>query len=119
VGDWKIVSASLDAPWELYDLTTDRCESNDLAKQHPEKVREMSAMWEKCEKDFREQAGPADPPTKPAKAADGGGPNRAAATATVAAVTAAAVPARSNPPSPVAAGTPLLQNSRSLGVSER
>jgi arylsulfatase len=44
VGDWKLVAAKGD-PWELYDLTTDRAESNNLATQHPEKVKELETLW--------------------------------------------------------------------------
>ncbi|PQO41896.1 arylsulfatase [Blastopirellula marina] len=44
VGDWKLVAAKGDA-WELYDLRTDRAESHDLANQHPEKVQELEAIW--------------------------------------------------------------------------
>ncbi|MBN2313700.1 MAG: arylsulfatase [Sedimentisphaerales bacterium] len=62
VGDWKLVAKGKDAPWELYDLKTDRCESEDLADQHPERVRQMSAQWQKYEDQFRRQAGP--PPEK-------------------------------------------------------
>jgi arylsulfatase A-like enzyme len=56
VGDWKLVSAGQDGPWELYDLSTDRCESNDLAAQHPDKVQELAARWEQCTEQFRETA---------------------------------------------------------------
>jgi len=45
VGDWKIVSAGLDAPWELYDLGNDRSETSNLAQENPEKVRELSERW--------------------------------------------------------------------------
>jgi len=45
VGDWKIVAAGKDSPWELYDLTTDRSESRNLAAEQPEKVRELAALW--------------------------------------------------------------------------
>lgn len=45
VGDWKIVAAGKDSAWELYDLSSDRCETHDLAKDRPEKVRELSAIW--------------------------------------------------------------------------
>lgn len=47
VGDWKLVAAGKAAAWELYDLRTDRSESADLAKAHPERVRAMAATWEK------------------------------------------------------------------------
>lgn len=43
-GDWKLVAAKGD-PWELYDLRTDRAESHDLAQAHPEKVKELAALW--------------------------------------------------------------------------
>jgi arylsulfatase len=45
VGDWKIVAAGKDSPWELYDLHADRSETHDLAKEKPEKVRELAAIW--------------------------------------------------------------------------
>ena len=62
VGDWKLVAKGADGPWELYDLKTDRCESKNLADKHPDKVRELSALWQKHEDQFRRQAGP--PPEK-------------------------------------------------------
>ncbi|HEY1115691.1 MAG TPA: arylsulfatase [Chitinophagaceae bacterium] len=56
VGNWKLVSKSTDkepylGPWELYDLSVDRIESNNLAAQHPEKVKELEALWEAWAKD--------------------------------------------------------------------
>jgi len=45
VGDWKIVAAGKDAGWELYDLSTDRSESKNLANAMPHKVSEMAAIW--------------------------------------------------------------------------
>jgi arylsulfatase len=46
-GNWKIVAAGKDSPWELYDLSSDRSETNDQAKERPEKVRELSALWKR------------------------------------------------------------------------
>ena len=46
-GHWKIVAAGKDALWELYDLSQDRCETNNLAKAMPEKVRELDAIWKR------------------------------------------------------------------------
>lgn len=66
VGDWKLVAKGADGPWELYDLATDRCESKNLADKYPDKVREMSALWQKKEEEFRRQAGP-PPQKKPAR----------------------------------------------------
>lgn len=39
-GDWKLMR-HIDRPAELYDLSKDISESNDLAAEYPEKVREM------------------------------------------------------------------------------
>jgi arylsulfatase len=47
-GDWKLVWSKREpAPieWELYNLAQDRCETSDLAKQHPERVKKMTAQW--------------------------------------------------------------------------
>jgi arylsulfatase len=63
VGDWKLVAKGDNGPWELYDLKTDRCEQKNLAEQHPDRAREMSAQWQKYEDECRRQAGP--PPEKP------------------------------------------------------
>ncbi len=46
-GDWKIVAAGKNSPWELYDLSSDRSETKDLAKEKPDKVRSLAAMWTK------------------------------------------------------------------------
>jgi arylsulfatase len=47
VGDWKIVAAGKDAAWELYDLSTDRSETKNLAADQPEKLRELVDRWTK------------------------------------------------------------------------
>ena len=44
VGPWKLVAAKGD-PWELYDLSQDRSESNNLAAEYPEKVKELADLW--------------------------------------------------------------------------
>jgi arylsulfatase A-like enzyme len=49
---WEIVTRHVgltpfgDHEWELYDLTTDRTETTDLAAQQPAKVAELAAKWE-------------------------------------------------------------------------
>ena len=43
-GDWKLVTLK-QGEWELYDLSHDRGESQNLATKHPEKARELEAMW--------------------------------------------------------------------------
>lgn len=63
VGDWKIVASGKDSPWELYDLSTDRAESKNLAAEKPEKVRELAAIWTRQTDEFgvlaRKDAAPA------------------------------------------------------------
>jgi len=44
-GKWKLVSLK-NKPWELYDMENDRTEMNDLASQHPDKVRVLEALYE-------------------------------------------------------------------------
>ncbi len=53
VGSWKIVAAGKNSPWELYDLSSDRSEGKNLAKDKPEKVRELSAIWAKQFDEYR------------------------------------------------------------------
>ena len=43
-------------PWELYDLKADRGESKDLVARYPDKVRDLSAAWQRREKEFRRLA---------------------------------------------------------------
>ena len=45
IGDMKLVAAKGD-PWELYDLSRDRAESDDLAADRPETVTRMAKVWE-------------------------------------------------------------------------
>jgi arylsulfatase len=66
VGDWKLVAAApslrgrgeaktaseQQGPWELYELSTDRAETNNLAAKMPEKVRELSNLWTQNQDEF-------------------------------------------------------------------
>ncbi len=45
-GDWKLVAAGDKAPWELYDLSVDRTETNDLADSMPKRAEQMAARWQ-------------------------------------------------------------------------
>jgi arylsulfatase A-like enzyme len=56
VGKWKLVSktqkakvftATDETAWELYDMENDPAETNNLTKKYPEKVKTLSALWEK------------------------------------------------------------------------
>lgn len=42
-GQWKLVRQG--QKWELYDLATDRTETNDLAKEKPDLVKQMGDSW--------------------------------------------------------------------------
>ena len=65
VGDWKVLSYENAKPkkhltyekkagrYELYDLSKDPSEKNNLAKQNPKKLKEMLAQLEKIKKDGR------------------------------------------------------------------
>src|SRR5262249_1700494 len=44
-GDWKLLWNAGDKVWELYDLSTDRAETVDLAEKNPERVAETAAKW--------------------------------------------------------------------------
>ena len=46
MGDMKLVSFR-NSPWELYDLSKDRTELNDLAAQKPELVEQLRKKWMK------------------------------------------------------------------------
>jgi arylsulfatase len=52
VGDWKLVAEGNKGPWELYDLSKDRGESNDLATKQPGKVRELEKLWKQHADEF-------------------------------------------------------------------
>jgi arylsulfatase A-like enzyme len=43
-GDWKLVSFK-SRPWELYEISKDRTELNNLATQYPERVAAMAMAW--------------------------------------------------------------------------
>ncbi len=54
-GDWKIVAAGQQAPWELYNLGTDRTELHNLAQQHPDKLQALADEWKAVTNDIRLQ----------------------------------------------------------------
>lgn len=45
-GNWKIVAAR-DEAWELFDLASDRAETENLAASHPAKLQQLIAEWER------------------------------------------------------------------------
>ena len=44
VGNWKMTSLR-NGGWQLFDLSTDYSETNNVAAEHPDKVREMKTLW--------------------------------------------------------------------------
>jgi len=44
-GKWKLVRFKKTNIWELYDLSKNRTETSDLAKDHPERVEQMAKAW--------------------------------------------------------------------------
>ncbi len=66
-GDWKIAAAGANAPWELYDLSTDRSETLDLAKEKPDKLKELVALWEARDREYVKQGATGGPAQKPDK----------------------------------------------------
>ena len=46
MGDWKLVTLNgRDGAWELYDMSVDRTETNNVAKDHADRVGEMEQRW--------------------------------------------------------------------------
>jgi len=43
---WKLIRYSKDTPWELYQLSTDPFETQDLAKSHKVKLQELESKWQ-------------------------------------------------------------------------
>jgi arylsulfatase len=45
-GDWKITTIDKGEEWELYDLSSDRGETNNLAEENREKRDELVQLWD-------------------------------------------------------------------------
>ena len=60
-GDWKLVAAGADGPWELYNVASDRCEQKNLLAEEPKRAESMAALWKSTDREFvetREKASP-------------------------------------------------------------
>jgi arylsulfatase len=60
-GDWKLVATGQSGPWELYDLSKDRCEQKDLASEQRDRTSKLSQLWQERDAEFakaREAAKP-------------------------------------------------------------
>jgi arylsulfatase A-like enzyme len=61
LGRWKAVRNAPGQPMEIYDLAADVGETTDLAKERPEIVARMEAVFKEC---HTEPVGPVNPPRK-------------------------------------------------------
>jgi arylsulfatase len=59
VGNYKLVSAKIDGgnAWQLYDLSTDRGEQNNLATAQPQRLQEMIERWTALDEQFKKDTG--------------------------------------------------------------
>jgi arylsulfatase len=55
-GDWKLVATGKESSWELYNLREDRSETNNVAADHKERVRELAVLWESMRKNHQAAA---------------------------------------------------------------
>ena len=45
-GGWKLVAQGAGGPWELYDMETDRTETEDLSARFPGEVERLASLWQ-------------------------------------------------------------------------
>jgi arylsulfatase A-like enzyme len=50
-GKWKLISSWPSKQWELYDIATDRAETNNLAAQEPQVVKELAQAYDNWAKE--------------------------------------------------------------------
>ena len=65
VDDWKLIATGQTGPWELYDLSKDRCELQNLASAHPDRVQKLAAMWKEHDDAFVRVRETSAPTTRP------------------------------------------------------
>lgn len=51
--NWKLVKLDNNSEWELYDLSKDRTETNDLAERYPQKVKELKEAWQRLAEEYK------------------------------------------------------------------
>lgn len=54
-GDWKLVNSKNES-WELFDLSTDRAETNNLITEQPELAEKLINRWNQLAEQFAKQA---------------------------------------------------------------
>ncbi|HWB99971.1 MAG TPA: sulfatase-like hydrolase/transferase, partial [Bryobacteraceae bacterium] len=70
VGDNKLVAIGQSGPWELYDLSKDRGEQDNLAAAQPKTVASMAKLWNEKDQEYvreRESSPPTSKPRMPAR----------------------------------------------------
>lgn len=55
-GNWKAVQTS-SQPWELYDLSKDRSETENLAETDPQRLKRLTDRWDELKDQFARDAG--------------------------------------------------------------
>ncbi len=73
IGDQKLVRSGLRGEWELFDLSADRTEQNNLAGQHADTVAEFAKQWQAWAKraNVLPKPGSRDKPAKKKRAKKG------------------------------------------------
>ncbi len=65
VADWKLIATGQTGPWELYDLSKDRCELQNLAAVHPERAQQLAVLWQEHDEAFARICETAPPTSRP------------------------------------------------------
>ncbi len=60
-GKWKIARTRNNQPWELYDLSNDIGETNNLAAKHPELLKQLAKLADQARVPMRAQSEPKHP----------------------------------------------------------
>jgi arylsulfatase len=66
-GKWKLVMLANAPAWERHDVATERIEGNDVAAQHPDVVRALSAEYDRWAQRCGVVPWPQIEPKRPAK----------------------------------------------------
>src|SRR5262249_40030462 len=51
-GDMKLIATGETGPWELYDLSKDRCEQHNLIESKPDLAKKMAAEWKEHDDEY-------------------------------------------------------------------